>query len=162
MLSKFAILSFSASLAASKGHKHKLSEEQLKLRAVEAHDYVRTKHGNNHPKLQQYGYNKVVGDADWGLELETNLDLGFGYKLIWENYEQFLILNPELFIQAATDFMMQINMLYFKPYLDIKFNIYKYTPMDTFFAYNIESYDESCFGMDWKTDSLLLEISAGY
>ena len=96
------------------------------------------------------------------MEFVSNVDVGIGYKMIWENYEQFFILNPLIFIQAAIEAMVQFNLWFFKPFAEITFNLYRYTPTDTFFAFNIETYDEGCFGMDWRTDSLLVELRAGY
>eukprot|EP00997_Jenningsia_sp_PLL12_P007011 NODE_3609_length_753_cov_75.311080_g3027_i0.p1 GENE.NODE_3609_length_753_cov_75.311080_g3027_i0~~NODE_3609_length_753_cov_75.311080_g3027_i0.p1 ORF type:complete len:97 (-),score=8.29 NODE_3609_length_753_cov_75.311080_g3027_i0:409-699(-) len=91
------ILTFSVALLNAKPL-IKDSPHHVHLKAKEAHDFTRTKHRMESPRHKQFGYDTVLGTSELGAEIESNFDLGAGYKVIWETYEQFFIINPELFL----------------------------------------------------------------
>ena len=92
MKSALCLLALVATFSSASTHNSKQEQKALKARTQ-----VKKRHGMQDPRLKQFGYDFHIGAPDVGAQFASNFDLGLGYKVLWDTFEDQLIVNPEVF-----------------------------------------------------------------
>ena len=153
MAVKILLLLVGLAMVTASHHELKLNDDKTSLSTSGEHS------------LGLFGYNQFFGYAnifDLGWELavipDVNFDLGIGYNIYINKYNQWLVFNPTAYFIVGGPIGLQISLGIVKVKMWMEFDWLKFNFADYQLAYNAEEGSEFCQGVSWFMDIIKQSI----
>ena len=117
-----------------------------------------------------WGYDYSTFDQDTspahmehlGFEASFKLDIAAGYKVylawLYRDDENFLILNPNIFLQVATLNYIAIKLYWIEWWFRFNIEVEKFTPIDYQALWSLDNMDSYCNSLSWVQDFLNFDL----